>query len=463
MVDVVTKTKTSNTTDLIIPFNYYYPRDYQIEVFKQINQGIKRIMLIWSRQIGKDTTCFCIMVEQALKVPGNYYYLFPELKEAKRAVWHKIDHDGKPLISVIPEQYIITKDKVEMFIKLRCLDGKSSSTIQFIATRNDPDSLRGLTPRGLVSSEHAHQDPEAFKVLAPAIRMNKCWVIYNSTTNGRNHFWRMWSEFKHRRDWYVSFIQTIFPDKEGYRPILSQVELKDAQIESGMSDEEMAQEYGCSWDVGRKGAIYAHLVEKAMVDKRVGQFEYNDYAPVCTLWDLGYNPDATAVWFFQKTGNGYTLINYLEFTECDLNEIISTISQLGYKYDTWYLPHDAKPKLLAAHGRNIKDLIEDMITKYRLGCYTSIINKPNNELDYITALKSIFNMLKFDEIKCERGLKCLMEYRSKYDPRNNIFSKNPIHDWTSHACKALELLAQVDDLEHEDTPQQFINNYHPMG
>ena len=68
----------------IIKLKKFIPRNYQIPLFDAIeNRLIKRAVLVWHRRAGKDIACFNLIVRQALKVVGQYYYLLPTYRQAR--------------------------------------------------------------------------------------------------------------------------------------------------------------------------------------------------------------------------------------------------------------------------------------------------------------------------------------------------------------------------------------------
>jgi len=50
-------------------------------------------------------------------------------------------------------------------------------------------------------------------------------------------------------------------------------------------------------------------------------------------------------------------------------------------------------------------------------------------------------MTWFDETRCELGLDALRNYRYQVDEDTKQFSKEPLHDWASHAADAFGYMA----------------------
>jgi len=435
---------TDTDNQIRVPYNYFTPRPYQIEVFQALEKGTRRILLNWARQLGKDTTCFCAMVMAAMRRPGNYFYIFPTREAARRAVWEKIDSDGKELLSVIPQQVLMRKSDQEMALKIQSIGG--ISTIRFVGLDYNPDAIRGITPAGVCLSEFAYQDPEAYFALSPALRQHKdAWVIFNSTPQGKNHFYDMYINNLDNPGWYVSTKQIMFPNKDSYVPYIKSVEeLRSIQSEEGRSDEAMAQEYGCSFDIGALGSIYADLLETARKEKRISQFIPDNTLWVDTFWDIGYN-DPTAIWFRQTVGNAEIFVDFWEGNGRDIPQIVQVLESKGYKYRTHYLPHDAshnKPGMVVT----FQELLDTILHQSSLLSPGNTVVCPKLPVqDGINGVRSRFSRFCFNEGLCREGLRKLDNYHRRYDPKYKVFTKEPVHDDNSHAADAIRTIISAED------------------
>jgi phage terminase large subunit len=59
------------------------------------------------------------------------------------------------------------------------------------------------------------------------------------------------------------------------------------------------------------GAIYAEELLEVIKERRRGYVKYDPNKPVYTFWDLGHS-DKTAIWFVQRVGMEYNIIDYYE-------------------------------------------------------------------------------------------------------------------------------------------------------
>ena len=433
---------------VVIPFNYFEPYGYQKEVFAALEKGTKRIMLVWGRQKGKDTTTFCAMVMQALKTPGNYFYIFPTKEEARKAVWEKIDHDGKALLSVVPPEVVARRSDMEMMFRLKANGG--TSTIRFVGLDHKPDSIRGITPAGIAFSEFAYQDPRAAQAIMPAARRNKnCWIIYNSTPQGRNHFFDMYHGVKDDPNWFVSVKQSLFPDKPGFiGPAMSDKEIDDIKRTEGYDDELIAQEYGCAFDIGMQGAIYADLYNESRVRKQIGDYPPNPELWVDTFWDIGYKPDPTSIWFRQLQGGREVMVKYWEGTGMDVRDILrQVLEETDFAFRTHYLPWDGDNNRPGTHF-SFKDLLEQELSQSRLDYPGDVRCTPKiAKADGIHWVRARWSGIWWNESECLVGLDHLEQYHKKYDAKRKVYVNEPHHDNHSHAADALRTMVSVDRFE----------------
>lgn len=207
------------------------------------------------------------------------------------------------------------------------------------------------------------------------------------------------------------------------------------------------------FDTRYSGAVYAkwiaELREKGRITNRV---RYDPGYPVSTLWDLGYG-DTCTQWFFQEAPNEILFIDYYQNNGhgvghyCDMLKGIVTLDdetidlahehRKDYKYLAHYVPWDAGKKVMEAAGRSI---VEQAWKDYKVKM--SVIPETTHA-NRNAALRRTLPYCWFNETMCAEGLEAAMAYHYEYDDDLQIFKKIPVHDWSSHASCALELLPSV--------------------
>tara|TARA_R100001143_G_C3352127_1_gene130154 strand:- start:70 stop:1449 length:1380 start_codon:yes stop_codon:yes gene_type:complete len=455
----------SKTAPITIPHNFK-PRDYQLKVFQAMD-GIKddpstkkrRAILRWHRRAGKDKCCWCYLIKEAAQVPGNYFYVFPTKTMARQALWENVDSNGFKLLNHLPSQFIKRLSNQEMLIELN-----NGSTIRVLGYDKDPDSIRGIACKGAVFSEFAFSDPESYKTMIPALRESRGWAIFNSTPNGRNHFYDLWQNVRESDNWYASQLQTYWPDKDNYSGLVPKADFPMIIDEEGLTDEDVEREYGVSFSTGMKGSFYADHIERAYSDGRITEFVYDDMAKVDTFWDLGID-DSTAVWFRQKIGNKIIFIDYYEESGKDLKHYVKILESKGYEYGTHYLPHDAGHRSLQT-GSTTADIFQDLCRAAKISDDVWVLGKTRVQ-DGISAVRAKFSRYHFDSFKCAAGIKNLELYHRRWDKRRNVFMKEPVHDFSSHSADALRMEAIAEDVVHDHFYKQndfkVITDYDLFG
>jgi phage terminase large subunit len=141
------------------------------------------------------------------------------------------------------------------------------------------------------------------------------------------------------------------------------------------------------------------------------------------------------------------VIRFMESNQKTMAWYLAEMQKFGYVYDTMWLPHDAKHKLIAANGRTMESIVRSAGYKVQVLERVPVV-------DSIDAARSIFSKCYFDRINCDQGLQCLRHYRYDVDPETKQFSKNPIHDIYSHGADAFRYLALMVGEPRKSVPKK---------
>ena len=211
------------------------------------------------------------------------------------------------------------------------------------------------------------------------------------------------------------------------------------------------------------GAVYADELKQTLSDGRRKHVPYDPTKPVITAWDLGHS-DKTAIWFIQRTGMEYNLINYYENRLKKLPHYVEYMQSLKYNYSVIYQPHDADNETLAA--RSIANLTRKSFPNAKV----IVVQRPSKKVVGINAARTIFELCNFDEKNTADGWQCLSRYAYKVNDETGNFSKEPDHDtpW-SHGSDAfqtfaLSLKTEADTKKRAAKEQPKMNNMNmPRG
>lgn len=407
--------------------NNWQPRAYQRPAWDYLERGGKHAELVWHRRSGKDEVGLHRTAVATFERTAAYWYMLPEYKQARKAIWDAINpKTGKKRIDEAfpPEIRKATRGQ-EMMIEF-----KTGSTFQVVGSDN-PDSLVGSPPVGIVYSEWALSNPSTRAYLRPIVLENDGWQIFNTTPRGRNHALTTLNAAKKDPR---AFAQVLDATQTGvFTEAQLQGELK-AYIDDFGEDYGRAkfeQEYLCSFDAANLGAILARQIGIAEREGRISdEVEYDPAGqPIEISADIGRR-DASTWWFWQPQVGGFQIVDYDGGFGSDAEEWVERLQQRihegGYKLGKIWLPHDARAKTFAAKNSAVEIFMK------AFGTDRVQITPDAKKADRVNAARVLIPRIKFNESKCARGLDGLRSWSYEYNEESKIFSNEPMHDWASH-------------------------------
>lgn len=423
--------------EIILP-NNWWPRWYQEDLWRYLENGGKRGVVVCHRRWGKDDIALHWTCTAAHQRVASYWHMLPEYEQARKAIWTAVNpHTGKRRIDeAFPIELRKKTNEQGMFIEF--LNG---STWQVIGSDNY-NSLVGAPPAGLVVSEWALADPAAWAYLSPILMENGGWALFLYTSRGKNHGFDLYRSALRRQGegWFVTR-QTV--TETG---VFNEAALEEAKQDLialyGEDDGEalFQQEYFCSFEAAVIGSYYGRLIANLEQAGRITRVAHDPSLPVSTGWDLGVD-DATAVWFVQVAGREVRVIDHLETRGRALTEIAREVARRPYVYRDHYMPHDISTREMTT-AKTRRETIEGLLPG---------TIRPGSQLpvqDGINAVRNLLPRCVFDAEKCEKGLAALREYKVEFDNKTKTPRKTPLHNWASHSADGFrELAVQLIDWE----------------
>lgn len=437
--------------NISLPFNFKY-RTYQQKIVDFMRGGGKRWVLMYHRRAWKDKVMFNITVEMAMRKVWGYAYVLPSYAQAKKILWDSLDKDGKSFRDHIPKELLISTNEQELKINLA-----NGSFVQLLWS-DKIDSLRGISPAGIVFSEYAFQNPEAWTVMRPILKENGGWALFNSTPNGKNHFFDMFNMAMENENWFCQKL-TIddTKDAEG-KAIVTQEDIAEERA-SGMDEAMIQQEYFCNFDVWAIGSYYGEQMEEARNDNRITQLPFNKDTPVDLYFDLGVN-DSFTISFKQNQWQFYNFVNYYESSGKTLEHYFSVIDtyieEKRGSLGLIYLPHDSKQKAQSylVSWTTIFEKFEEH--------YPNKVKYIQKSIDInidIQQARSIFPQCRFDADNCAQLIRCLDNYRKDWDDKKKVFRNAPDHNWASHWADNFRYFAVSDKKAIKKRSKIFTPSY----
>ena len=424
---------------ITIPFK---PREYQWPLINVLDEK-KRAFCLWHRRAGKDLVLWNYTIKRACLKSALYYYLLPTYTQAKKIIWDGITNDGIRFLDFIPRE-IRDGDPNSTEMKIKLVNG---SIIQLIGT-DKYDSIRGTNPYGCVFSEFAYQNPQAWEVVKPILKVNGGWAVFNTTPNGRNHSYDLDLIAQESDDWFHEKLTILDTG------VLAEADMK-AERKDGMSEEMIQQEYFCSYDVGLQGSIYAKQMLEAMESNRICAVPYEKLYKVKTWLDLGRS-DSTTIAMVQIVGKEVRIIDSYEHHGEDVAHYVQYLRSLEYEYGTMYLPHDAFAKRMESR-KTIAEQFKD--------AGFEVARVPRATIDNgIAEVRKVFPNIWFDKEKTVPMRRSIENYHKEWDDKKKIFKPTPLHDWSSHFADTLRYICICqteivpDDYEQAATTYAQTNN-----
>lgn len=437
-------------SEIVLPYQWK-PRPYQQKAWSYLANGGKRAVMCYHRRAGKDEIALhataCALHERV----GNYAHMLPEYAQARKAIWGAVNpHSGKKRIDeAFPEILRKTTRDQEMMIEF-----KNGSTWQVVGSDNY-NSLMGTSYAGIVLSEYALANPSSWGYLSPILRENDGWAIFISTPRGHNHFEAILKTAQRESGWFAEILTkdqtSVFTEEELAEELRQLQDLHG--IDYGRSL--WSQEYMCSFDAAIPGAIWGDCLDRARTEGRIVDFPIVPKAVVDTAWDLGRTDD-TAIWFRQLTGRDINLIDHHSSNGKDVDFYVRLLldkqTEHQITYGTHWLPHDARPRTLAAGGKSILQQFQDAARSHPMLGRFAILPRLDIQ-EGIQAARKTFPYCRFHATRCAKGLTSLRQYHREWDDEKKIFLDHPAHDWASHDADAFRYLSLSWKIKEPKQPE----------
>lgn len=204
-----------------------------------------------------------------------------------------------------------------------------------------------------------------------------------------------------------------------------------------------------------QGAILARWVNKAERDGRINNDVAYDPqgAPIEVSSDIGFR-DTASWWYWQRCIGGYSLLRYEGDSGLDADDWIPRIQQSltgigNISLGKIWLPHDAKAKTFQSKHSTVEKFLNAFSSK------TVDIVPQSKKPDQISAAREVIQHSVFHKDHCEDGLDGLRAWEFEWNDDNNVFSRDPLHNWASHPSDAYAYGCQIMQMV---APPQIIND-----
>jgi len=414
----------------------YVPR----KPFIAFHQRTERFAcLVCHRRSGKTVASIHELILRALytkKKNGRYGYVAPFRAQARNIAWQYLKDSSLDFAVEIRES--------DLSVEL-----PNGAKITLYGSDNI-DALRGLYFDGLVIDEYADCRPNLWAtVLLPTLADRKGWAVFLGTPKGAmNQFYDFAELSKQSDEW---FHLTLKADTSNLLPS-SELE----SLKTQMSEGQYAQEMLCSFKATLVGTYYSALINKIENDGQINNEVVHDpNFPVTVAMDIGYS-DSTVMFFYQMRPDGVAFIDCHEGHGKELRHYFDTLKSKPYKYDTIWLPHDARAKTLQTG----KSVIDQFIAEFK-DTDTSLDIVPHLSVqDGIEAVRVSLPYCWINATTCATAVEALRTYRRKFNELLQRFEEKPLHSWESDFADAFRysvLVAGPKKLKPPDPLHDLTN------
>lgn len=142
-----------------------------------LNNRARFKVLVWHRKAHKTTLAINELFRWANAIKGTYWYVAPYLSQAKKIIWQDPEMAAKYCTPDIWDK----RNNSELYITF------PNGSVVYIMGADNPDSLRGPNPRGVVLDEYDDMKPEIWSgIIQPIMTANpNGWTWFVGTPKGR--------------------------------------------------------------------------------------------------------------------------------------------------------------------------------------------------------------------------------------------------------------------------------------
>lgn len=315
--------------------------------------------------------------------------------------------------------------------------GENGSLIIFKGMQSyNAETIKSLENYNIAWVEEAQTlSQKSLDLLRPTIRApsSELWFSWNPRykTDPVDKFFR-----KNPSDETVS-VMVNWRDNPWFPEVLAKDMAHDFEVDPDKADSVWNGAYGSS-----EGAILSRWVNEAEREGRINDVRFDPSgSPIEISSDIGFR-DTASWWFWQRRVGGFAVLKYDGASGLDADDWIVRLQDtmvdmdLGRLGKIW-LPVDARAKTFQSKHTSVDKFLA------AFGANHVEIVPPSKKLDQISAARKVIQRSEFNREECDAGIDGLLAWEYEWIDDNNVFSKEPLHNWASHPGDAFAYGAQV--------------------
>ena len=390
-------------------------RPHQMNVMRAFDNGQRKIILVWARRLGKTILSWLLLIREAVRKPGVYWYCFNNYSTAYNDVWVAMTSSGVKFLSMIPAGLVVRSNSEKMEIELA-----NGSIIKLIGINNS-DKLVGAGLSGVVFDEYALLNETQIKLITAMLAETGGWQVIISTPRGKNHLYIRWQfALAHPDIWWSNNLNYGDLELAAYlAPGFLEQERLEIISEYG-NDALYQQEYLTSWVSPNSGSVFGDLMNILRQEERFTPLSPAKNNPCYAAYDLG-NADYTAIVLFQVDERGFPLVlDHIENRNEEVKWYVEEMRRREWRVHTHFLPHDA-----AYHKGARNETYRQVLGMYGIR-NTVVLPKPHRVSDKLNFLRRVFSGMRIDS-SLERVAECLDKLEYEWNDKLCTWSDKPTH------------------------------------
>lgn len=463
-----------------------------------------RNLILKARQLGFSTLMQIIHLDQAWWNPNHNGVVIADTLPNASKLFGKIEFAYARLPDALREAYPIAKREVGTLLSIAHTDddGKpANSTISVsVSSRGGTVQLLHVSELGKIALKFPQRAQEINTGAIPSVPPDGVVVVESTAEGAFGLFWELcepaikrWHEKTQetRLDWRLHFFPWF--DAPEYRLPPDEVPLVEIppkltayfrkleaelgiQIDAGQRawyaktaetlKGKMKQEYPATpeeaFEQAIEGSIYGEQMTWLRENGRLGVLDIDINYPVDTIWDFGTGA-TNAIWFKQTIGVQH---RWFYFISGDMVEGLKGLRywwfgvlekhrhRYGYQWGKHILPHDADAEILGEVPTTKRRILEGLGMGSGDGGSIVVVDRVatigqgieitrkalggNHWFD-----KRVPDSAKGEDMGAGQGIKCLDGYQYKWDDKQGVWSREPLHNWASHGADAWRQHAQA--------------------
>lgn len=463
-----------------------------------------RNLILKARQLGFSTLMQIIHLDQAWWNPNHNGVVIADTLPNASKLFGKIEFAYARLPDALREAYPIAKREVGTLLSIAHTDkdGKPAhSTISVsVSSRGGTVQLLHVSELGKIALKFPQRAEEINTGAIPSVPPDGVVVVESTAEGAFGLFWELcepaikrWHDkaAETRLDWRLHFFPwfeapeyRLPPDEVPLVEIPAKLTayFRKLEVDLGITVDagqrawyaktaetlkgKMKQEYPATpeeaFEQAIEGSIYGEQMTWLRENGRLGILDIDIHYPVDTVWDFGTGA-TNAIWFKQTIGVQHRWFYFIS------GEMVEGLKGLrywwvevlekhrhryGYQWGKHILPHDADAEILGEVPTTKRRILEGLgmgsgdggsivvvprvatigqgieITRKHLG--------GNHWFD-----KRVPDSAKGEDMGAGHGIKCLDGYQYKWDDKQGVWSREPLHNWASHGADAWRQHAQA--------------------